>query len=56
MLFCNCNFKFFKGSYYDYYAGKEEGIVRLYVDFEDYKKIEKDRLKWRLMILNRLTE
>ncbi len=55
MIFCNCNFHFFRGSYYDYYAGKEEGIVRLYVDYDEYNKIEMNRWKWRLMILNRMT-
>ena len=40
MMFCNCNFHFFRGSYYTYYSGPEDGIILKYCTFKEYKFVD----------------
>lgn len=52
-MFCNCNFHFFRGSYYIVYTGLEEGSVLKYCSFNEYDFVEKTRMRWRIMVENR---
>ena len=51
-MFCNCNFHFFRGSYYDVYVPEINTTQKKYVSFKTYKKIDDVRFKWRTMVLN----
>lgn len=55
-MFCNCNFHFFRGSYYTYYSGPEDGIILKYCTFKEYKFVDDTRLVWRELIQNRIRE
>jgi hypothetical protein len=54
-MFCNCNFHFFRGSFYRHYDS-QEGLIIKYVSYNDYKVVDNVRLKWRVMLQNRIID
>jgi hypothetical protein len=53
MMFCNCNFHFFRGSFYKHYDAQQGTQVK-YVSFDEYMRVDKVRLRWRIMLQNRM--
>ncbi len=51
-MFCNCRFHFFHGSYYLFYDTTDTShlITKKYVEWEEYKKVEDVRMKWKSMV------
>jgi len=51
-VFCNCRFHFFHGSYYLFYDTTDTVhlITKKYIEWEEYKKVEDVRMKWKRMV------
>ena len=51
-MFCNCNFHFFRGSYYLYYdiTDRVHLITKKYVEWDEYAKVEETRMRWKRMV------